>query len=137
KKIRKDLNEFINKIDKNKIFDICNDIALELEEEEKQYEENDLNSKMSEVYTYRNALDIDKQDSVKINSQYLMRYPIYEIYKVNNYLSCLYEIIYDIEPIKLVDIMENAHSPKALQVLLLKMICDRDINLEIYNRLLS
>ena len=135
-KIRKDLNEFINKVDKNRIFDICNEIALELEEEEKQYEENDLNSKMSEVYTYRNALYKDKQDSVKINAQYLMRYPIYEVYTVNNYLSCLYEIVYGIEPKKLVDIMENAHSPKALQILLFKMIFNNDINLDIYNSIL-
>ena len=136
-KIRKDLQEFINTIDKNKIFDICNEIALELEKEEEKYEENDLNSKMSEIYTYRNALYKDKQDSVKIYAQYLMKNPIYEVYTVENYLSCLYEIVYDIEPKKLVDIMENTHSPKGLQVLLFKMIFNNYINLDIYNRLLS
>lgn len=136
-KIMPRLMEFINtEVDINKFLPLCNKIALELEREEKLCEENDLNSKLSEVYTFRNALDKDKQEELKINPQYLMSTGfIHVYYEVNNYLSCLYRIIYDISHKELVNIMEIAHSPKAMQLLLEEMIFNSDLDFEIYDRL--
>jgi len=136
-KIMPSLIEFINsKVSINKFLSICNKIAVELEREEKLCEENDLNSKRSEVYTFRNALDKEKQEGLKIDPKYLMSYGfIHVYYEVNDYLSCLYRIIYDISHKELVNVMEMAHSPKAMQLLLEKM-SNADIDFEVYDRLL-
>ncbi|AWK52160.1 hypothetical protein DIC82_14610 [Clostridium beijerinckii] len=138
KKIMITLKDFIStKVDIKKFLSLCNKIALELESEEELYEKNDLNCKRSEVYTFRNALDKDKQEGIKTNPQYLMSNGfIHGHYEVNNYLSCLYGIIYDISHKELVNIMEMAHSPKAMQLLLEKMIFNSDLDFEIYDRLL-
>jgi hypothetical protein len=138
-KIMPKLMEFINsESNDEKFLNFCNKIALELEIEEKLFEENNLNSRKSEVYIFRNALNKEKQKGIKINPQYLMSNGFINVYYgINNYVSCLYKIIFNISHKELVNIMEEAHSPKAMQLLLEEMICNSDLDFEVYNRLLK
>lgn len=136
-KIMDSLKQFINNvIDSNKLLSLCNEIALQLEKEEELYEENNLNNRRTDVYAFRNALDKQKQESVKINPQYLLNDCRYMYYEVNGYVSYLYEIIYEIGHKELVNIMEISHSPKAMELLCEKMIFNCDLDFDIYNRLL-
>lgn len=139
KKILDDLLVFINsEFDVEKFLLLCNKIALELEKEEEEYEKNNFNSKRKRVSTFRKALNKEKQEEIEINSQYLMENGFEHIfYKVNGYVLSLYNVIYNINHEKLVDIMEKAHSPMAMQLLLEKMIFNSNIDFEIYNRLIK
>ncbi|MCW6084241.1 VPA1262 family protein [Clostridium sporogenes] len=138
-KMMPSLIQFINsKVGSDKFLSICNRIAVELEREEKLYEENDFNSKRSQVYVFRNALNREKQEDLKMNAKYLMNngYIPPFFYKVNKYVEGLYGVIYNINHKELVNIMEMAHSPKAMQLLLNKMILNSDLDFEVYDRLL-
>lgn len=139
KKIMPNLMEFINSESNNgKFLTLCNKIALELESEEKLFEENNLNCRESEAYIFRNALNKEKQERIKIDPQYLMSNGFINVYYgINNYVSCLYMIIYNISHKELANIMEEAHSPKAMQLLLEEMIFNSDLDFEVYNRLLK
>ncbi|AIY82454.1 hypothetical protein U729_310 [Clostridium baratii str. Sullivan] len=138
RKILDDLLTFINfEFDTEKFLLLCNKIAIELEKEQEIYEKNNFDYKYKEVISFRKALDKERQKEVKINFQYLMKNGfIHVFYKVNGYILSLYRIIYHINHEKLIDIMEKAHSPMAMKLLLEKMIFDCEIDFEVYNRLI-
>lgn len=138
RKILDDLIKFINsEFDTEKFLLLCNKIAVELEKEEEIYEKNNFYYKYEEVISFRKALYKEKQEEVKIDPQYLMENSfIHVFYKINGYVLSLYRIIYNINHEKLVDIMEKAHSPMAMKLLLEKMIFNCEIDFKVYNRLI-
>lgn len=138
KKIFDDLLRFINsEYDTEKFLAICNKVALDLEKEEEKYEKDNFDYKYEKAIYFRKALDKAKQGEVTIDSQYLMENDFTCVsYKMNRYVLGLYRIIYNINHEKLVDIMEKAHSPKAMQLLLEKMRFNCEVDFKVYNRLI-
>lgn len=118
------------------ILQMCVQLAIKLEKEEEQYEELNINKRNSELYTYRNALYIEKREQVKIYPEYLMRDGCHVFYQTNGFVLTLYEVIYELSHKELVCIMENAHSPKAMEILWRKLYWNDIVDFEIYQQML-
>ena len=119
------------------ILQMCVQLAIKLEKEEEQYEELNLNKKNSELYIYRSALYIEKREQVKIYPKILMRDGIHVFYKINGFVSTLYEVIYELSHKELVGIMEKAHSPMAMEILWQKIYSNNSVDFELYQKMLS
>ncbi|MDM0720080.1 VPA1262 family protein [Clostridium perfringens] len=135
------LKEFINTDEQvNKLLSICEEVALELEKEEESYEKSNLmNNRNLEIYTIRQALDKENQKDSMIYSRYLIDNCSSFMYSyiVNGYLLSLYNIVYEFSHKELINIMENAHSPKAMSLLIENIVSDDELDIEVYERLLQ
>lgn len=123
-------------IDLEYIAELCSSLATEWEAEEALYEAQDRNRSASECYKLRCALDITKQDQIKMNAGYIMQDFFHIYYPANGFVKCMYQLLFEISSYKLVWLMQEIHAPLAFEVLLENML-GQAYRIDIYDALLE
>lgn len=106
--------------------------AAKLEQEEALWEER--KKRHSEAYQYRTALDVGKQEQIKINEAYIFRCFPHIFYERNGYLSKLYRLLFMINPERMISFMEEIHAPLLFEILINEMT-GNEYRIDIYRSL--
>lgn len=121
-----------NKINLQKLVEYGLKAAQKLEGEEALFEKNKVNC--SDVNMFRMALDIQKQDEVEINAEYIMEDTKEIYYERYSYLYILYRISFFIDANKTIEFMQNVRSPMVFRVMKENML-KGEYRLDIYQSL--
>lgn len=118
--------------DLQEVLEIGMRAAAKLEQEETLWEEQ--KKQHSEAYQYRMALDAARQEQIKINEAYIFRQFPHIFYGRNGYLYTLYQLLFKINPERMIAFMEEIHAPMLFEILVNEMM-GKEYRIEIYRSL--